>query len=78
MEQPEIIINTTMSREDYRRFLYIAAFRRNKAIIPLLALISLAGSIFVSLEHGHVNVLKLIISWIGLFALAMAVVVFKS
>ena len=77
MEQPEIIINTTMSREDYRRFLYIAAFRRNKAIIPLLALISLAGSIFVSLEHGHVNVLKLIISWIGLLVLAMAVVVFK-
>ena len=45
MEQPEIVVNTTMSKEDYRKFLYIATFKRNKIIIPLLVLISLVASL---------------------------------
>ena len=77
MEQPKIIINTTMSKEDYRKFLYIATFRRNKLIIPLLGLISLVAGLMISFENEHINFLKLIISWIALFALAIAVVVFK-
>ena len=55
MDQPKIIINTTMSKEDYRRFLYIAAFRRNKAVIPFLMLISLAGGIIISLDNGGLD-----------------------
>jgi hypothetical protein len=77
MEQPKIVVNTTMSKEDYRKFLYIATFRRNKAIIPFLVLISLIGSIIISLESGSLNYIKLIISWILLFALAIIVVIFK-
>lgn len=77
MEQPKIIINTTMSKEDYRKFLYIATFRRNKLIIPLIGLISLVGSLIVSLDGGNLNFIKLIISWILLFILAIVVVQFK-
>jgi len=77
MEQPDIIIRTTMSKEDYRKFLYIATFRRNKLIIPSLGLISLIAGLFVGFESGALNLTKLIISWIVLFALAIAVVVFK-
>lgn len=77
MEQPDIIIRTTMSKEDYRKFLYIATFRRNKRIIPSLGLISLIAGLFVGFESGALNLTKLIISWIVLFALAIAVVVFK-
>jgi hypothetical protein len=78
MEQPIIIVNTTMTKEDYRKFLYIATFRRNKLIIPFLVLISLIGSIIVSLgNNGHLNFIKLIISWVLLFALAFSVVLFK-
>ncbi|NLZ54640.1 MAG: hypothetical protein GX892_16170, partial [Thermoanaerobacteraceae bacterium] len=77
MEQPKIIINTTMSKEDYRKFLYIATFRRNKVIIPLVGLISLLGSIIITLDNGDFNFIKLIVSWILLFALAIAVVLFK-
>ena len=36
MEQPIIIVNTTMAKEDYRKFLYIAAFRKNKAVLPII------------------------------------------
>ena len=77
MDQPKIIINTTMSKEDYRRFLYIAAFRRNKAVIPFLMLIFLAGGIIISLDNGGLDFTKLIISWILLFILAIAVILFK-
>lgn len=77
MEQPKIIINTTMSKEDYRRFLYIATFRKNKLIIPFLSLISLVGSILISFERGSFSFNRFIISWILLFALAIAVILFK-
>ena len=76
MDQPKIIINTTMSKEDYRRFLYIAAFRRNKAVIPFLMLISLAGGIIISLDNGGLDFTKLIIRWILMFILAIAVILF--
>lgn len=77
MEQPRFTVNTTMSREDYRKFLYIATFRRNKLIIPYIGLISLVGSIIISWDNGSLNPAKLVISWIFLFALAIAAVIFK-
>ena len=72
-----MVINTTMTKEDYRKFLYIATFRRNKLIIPLIGLISLVGSVIVSLDSDNFNYIKLIIGWIFLFALAIGVVLFK-
>lgn len=77
MEEANITINTTMSKEDYRKFLYIATFKRNRAIIPMLALIAFIGSIIVNLNNGYLNVTKLIISWMLLFAMALVVILFK-
>lgn len=77
MEEPKIIINTVMSKEDYRRFLYIATFRRNKFIIPMIGLIALLGSMIISLEDGYLDLIKLIISWVLLFILAIIVILFK-
>jgi hypothetical protein len=77
MEQAKIIINTTISKEDYRKFLYIATFRRNKAILPFLAFIALLGGLVISLDNGNLDFIKLIISWVALFVLAIAVVLLK-
>lgn len=77
MEEPKIVINTSMSKEDYRKFLYIATFLRNKLVIPLLALISLAGSLIISFDNSSFSVNRLIISWILLFALAVGVIILK-
>jgi len=66
-----------MSKEDYRRFLYIATFRRNKLMIPLLGFISLLASFIVAFESDHFNDIKFIISWLALFTLAIVLVVFK-
>jgi len=77
MEEPKIIINTVMTKEDYRKFLYIATFRRSKLIIPMIALISLLGSLMINLGDGHFSLAKLLISWLVLLALAIAVVLIK-
>jgi len=77
MEEPRIIVNTIMTKEDYRKFLYIATFRRNKLIIPLLCLISLIGSIIIGIGNGDINLVLVITSWVFLFALSIMVVVFK-
>jgi len=43
----------------------------------MLGLISLVGSMIVSLDSGNLNLIKLIVSWILLFTLAIIVVIFK-
>jgi len=77
MEEPKIIVNTTMSKEDYKKFLYIATFKRSKFVITYLILISLIGSIIISFRNGSFSFVQMIISWILLFVLAIAVVLFK-
>lgn len=77
MEQAEIIINTSMTKEDYKKFLYIATFRRNKLVIPMLILISLVGGVIIGLNNGYFDVIKFIISWILLFGLSIGVILFK-
>ena len=77
MEEPKMIINTIMTKNDYRKFLYIATFKRNKFTIPMLALIALLGSLIVSFDNENFNWIKLIISWALLFALAIIAVLIK-
>lgn len=77
MEEAKIIIETTMSQEDYRKFLYIATFRRNKLIIPLMVFMALIAAVVVSIEGSQINVTKLVISWVFLFILAMGTILFK-
>lgn len=77
MEEPKIIINTSMSKEDYRKFLYIATFKRNKLIIPFFLLISLIGSMIINFDNGNFSLIGFIISWILLFALGIAISLFK-
>ena len=77
MDQSKFIINTTMSKEDYRKFLYIATFRRNKLVVPFIVLISLIASLIITLDGESFNYIKLFISWILFFIIAIAVVIFK-
>ena len=77
MEEPKFIINTIMSKEDYRKFLYLATFKIKRSTFPLLALFALGGSILISLDGSRLNLKSLIVSWIFLFALAIMVVVIK-
>lgn len=77
MEEPKIVINTVLKKEDYRKFLYIATFRRNKTIIPMLGLIALLGSLIISFNDVQFNLPKFVISWVLFFALTIIVVLIK-
>lgn len=77
MNEPQITVNTIMTKEDYKKFLYIATFRRNKLVLPLLGFIALVASVILSFNDGHFNPTLLIFSWIFLFGLSIAVVMFK-
>lgn len=77
MDEAKIVINTTMTKEDYRKFLYIATFKRNEFIIPMLGLFVLAGGLIISFHEWGLNLVKLIISWVFLFGLAIGTILFK-
>jgi len=77
MEEPKIIINTKMSKEDYKKFLYIATFRRNKFVLPFIGVISLLAGIIISCNNGYFNIPIFLISWALLFALAIIVIILK-
>lgn len=77
MERYKFIINTTMTKEDYKKFLYIATFRRNKFVIPILILISLIGSLIISFDEGSFSLIELTISWVLLFMLSIVVIIFQ-
>lgn len=77
MEEAKIIINTTMSKEDYKKFLYISTFKRNKFIIPFLSIISFIGSVIISFNNEDFNLAVLIISWLLLFIMAITIILFK-
>lgn len=77
MEEPKIVINTSMSKEDYRKFLYIETFKRNKLVIPILILMSLVGSVIINFDNGIFSLLRFIISWILLFILTIVVIMLK-
>ena len=76
MEEARIIVNTTMSKEDYRKFC-TRHFPKKQGLIPLLLLISLIGSFIISLDGSRLNIPMLLLSWILLFLLAVAAVMFK-
>lgn len=76
-EEPEIVINTSMTKEDYKKFLYIATFRKSKYTIPFLVAIAFIGSVIINFDNVGSNWIRLVISWILLLALAVVVVIFK-
>lgn len=77
MDNAKYIIRTTMEKEDYRKFLYLTTFRKDKIFIPMLAIIALAASLLLKLELRSTNWFAVALYWVFLFALAIAVVCFK-
>ncbi|WP_367565977.1 YcxB family protein [Lacrimispora sp.] len=76
MEEIKYIIRTTMEKEDYRKFLYLATFCRNKMVIPLIASIAFAGSLLINWNLHLLNWVAITLSWVFLFALAIITVCF--
>lgn len=70
-------IRTIMEKEDYRKFLYIATFRRNYLVIPMIAVMALAGAVLSAWSYGKVTLLFVFSFWVLLFCVSIGVICFK-
>lgn len=77
MEEPKIIINTKMEKEDYKKFLYTATFKRNKFTIPILILMSMVAGLFIGYEKGNFSLVRFFISWILLLIISIFIILFQ-
>jgi len=77
MEEPKITVDTSMSKKDYEKFLFIATFRKNKFTIPILILMALIGGLFIGYDGDYFSILRFFISWILMFVFTILVLVFK-
>jgi|LSQX01.2.fsa_nt_gb thiosulfate reductase cytochrome b subunit len=75
--QPLMIINTIMTEKDYRKFLYLITFRKNKYATPLLGLLTAALSLPISFEYGYFIATRFVFGWLFLFMIAAGVLVIK-
>ena len=76
-EKPKFIIETTMTKEDYKRFLYIATFRRNKLVIPLMIALSIIGSLAIGFDSYGFSWFRFILSFVIMTPLIFGIIIFQ-
>lgn len=69
--------DTIMEKEDYRKFLYISTFKRDKRSIIFMLVLSLIGALIIAITGGNFSINGLFISWLFMFCVLLAVVCFK-
>lgn len=74
---PKFIIKTSMTKEDYKKFLYLATFKQNKIIIPIILIMTLVASIIISLDGSSFKIVKFIILWIVFLVISFIGLIFK-
>lgn len=70
-------VKTSMGKEDYHKFLYIATFLRSKMIIPFILLIAALMAAFLAYSDNQFSVTKFIALWILLAMVAILTIIFK-
>ncbi|WP_099190883.1 YcxB family protein [Tepidibacter mesophilus] len=70
-------VKTSMEKEDYHKFLYIATFLRSKIIIPFILFLSALMAIFLAYSEHQFNIIKFFIFWMVLTIVAVFVIIFK-
>lgn len=73
----KIIVNTQMTKSDYRHFMYLATFKKNKFMLPLLLAMALLGSLFIVLEAFGFDLGKWFIGTAMFLCFEIAVLVLK-
>lgn len=70
-------VKTSMGKEDYHKFLYIATFLRSKMIIPFILLISALMAAFLAYSDNQFSVTKFIALWILLAMVAILTIILR-
>lgn len=77
MEEPHFLIETTMTREDYKKFLYIATFRRNKLLVPFMIILSIVGSLAIGFDQDGFSWIRFVISFVIFTPLIFAIIILQ-
>ncbi|MDD2955375.1 MAG: YcxB family protein [Oscillospiraceae bacterium] len=77
MEEPRFVIRTQMEKEDYRKFLYTATFRRSPLLLPVMAALSFAMSLLLCLGREPFSPIRLLALWAIFSAAAVGAVCFQ-
>lgn len=70
-------IKTKMDKEDYRKFLYLATFKKSPIIIPIILLIAAIGAGIIAFENGNFNIIDFLIAWVFMTLLVFGTICFK-
>lgn len=77
MTAPIYIIDTTMEKEDYRKFLYIASFLKNGYTIPLIGALTLLGAIVIGRMNEMFTFPGVALLWGVLFVCSTAMICYR-
>lgn len=72
MKEVKFTITTTFEKEDYKKFLYIATFKRNRLVIPFIGIISLLGSLISNINQF--NFISIGLTWTIFILLSLMVI----
>lgn len=75
MKEPKFTIITILEKEDYKKFLYVATFKRNRLVIPFIVIISLLGSLIANINQF--NFISLGLTWVIFIILSLLVICIK-
>lgn len=64
MEDVKFIVKTKLEKKDYRKFLYITTFFKNKIIIPYILFLCLCAALFVGFQNSIFKLSRFIIIFI--------------
>lgn len=70
-------VKTKMDKEEYRKFLYLATFKKSPIIIPMILLIAAIGAVIIAFENGSFNSIAFLIMWGLMTILAFVTICFK-
>lgn len=77
MTEPVFVVNSHITKEDYKNFIYFTVFIKNKGII-ICAVISLAVALVLGYTKGEASVLRYAIYFAILFLVSVFTLLFKS
>lgn len=77
MEHFYFVVQTTMEKEDYKKFLYIATFGRNKLVLPMIFGLSLLGGAAIQFGEETFQLLNFLLTTLLLFVAAVGTICFK-
>ncbi|KAJ53014.1 amino acid permease [Clostridium tetanomorphum] len=70
-------VKTTMEKEDYRKFLYVATFKKTPIIIPMILFMAAIGSAVIAFDKGSFNIVTFLVTWVIMTAFIFGIICFK-